>query len=208
MLVYLRHGATSLNKGGKEERLRGWLPVPLSPLGVQQAHDAAARLRQVLPGPPNTMQASDLHRTQQTADIVSKALGMPVQSTSSLRDWNTGDMAGQKVTDVLPMMKYYIAHPDEAPPNGEPLNEYRQRFEPEMRKAVTSPGVHVRIGHARGATIVEGIADPVGGQGGELNPKFLFERPRVDPGGILLVNNKWQTKIDNLAAKDSEPADG
>jgi broad specificity phosphatase PhoE len=197
MLVYVRHGATALNKGGSEERLRGWLPVPLSELGQQQATTTARRLAQILPVQPDTFVASDLHRAHQTAQIVGSALGQTPEPDPRVRDWNTGKLAGQKVDDVLPLIKELIKNPDDPAPGGEALNQYLDRFVPTMREKVASPGVHLVVGHARGATILEGIADDVGGKGGDINPRFLLERPRVQPGGVLIIDKNWNTKVDN-----------
>ncbi len=200
MLVYVRHGATALNKGGSEERLRGWLPVPLSPLGQQQAHETAARLAKALPTDPATFTTSDLPRAVQTSAILGKALGQTATPDTNVRDWHTGDLAGQKVEDALPQLRHLISHPDEPAPNGEPLNTYLDRFVPAMREKVESPGVHLVVGHARGATVLEGIADPEGGKGGQIAPHALLDRPRVQPGGILIINPKWDTTVDNPSA--------
>lgn len=197
MLVYVRHGATALNKGGSEERLRGWLPVPLAAKGILQAKATAKTLTQMLPGKPATFTASDLNRAQQTAGIVGKALDLQAQPDSRIRDWNTGDLAGQKVEDVLPLLKGLIKTPDVAAPNGEPLNAYLQRFVPTMREKVAAPGIHLVVGHARGSVILEGIASEVGGKGGEIDPKFLLERPQLQPGGVMIVTPNWDVKIHN-----------
>ena len=207
MLVYMRHGATSLNKGGNEERLRGWLPVPLSPKGEEQAKYTAQRLLTLLPGPPTTARASDLNRTLQTKDIVGSTLGIDIQPDPRVRDWNTGDMAGQKVTDVLPEMKRLIQNPDEPAPGGESINDYRARFEPLMRELVASPGVHLVVGHARGATLLQGAADPEGGKGGDIPISFLLNRPTVKPGGVLIINDKWDTTVDNPPDDTSDTKD-
>jgi broad specificity phosphatase PhoE len=34
-LILVRHGHTPLNAAGKEERLRGWLDIPLDEQGLQ-----------------------------------------------------------------------------------------------------------------------------------------------------------------------------
>lgn len=201
MLVYVRHGATSLNKGGSEERLRGWLPVPLSDLGEQQAQQTAQRLAKTLPGDPTTFRASDLHRALQTAGIISDAIGVPFTPDSNVRDWNTGNLAGKKVEDMLPTLQALIKSPDTPAPGGESVNDYRQRFEPLMRQLVESNGVHLVVGHARGATVLEGIADPEGGKGGSIPIRFLLERPRVQPGGVLIINRNWDTTVDNPVQK-------
>ena len=199
MLVYVRHGATSLNKGGTEERLRGWLPVPLAPKGIEQAKATGLRLAQNIPT-PDSARESDLNRTMQTGDIIGNALGIKVEPDPRVRDWNTGKLAGQKVMDVLPELQRLIKNPDEPAPGGESVNDYRQRFEPLMRDLVTAPGVHLVIGHARGATLLQGIADPEGGKGGDVPIRFLLNRPTVEPGGILIVNKNWDTTVDNPSA--------
>jgi broad specificity phosphatase PhoE len=193
LLIYLRHGKTSHNAGGSEERLRGWLPVPLTSEGVKQAHNAAAALGLR----PDTAVTSDLPRAMQTADIVGKHLETPITPDPKIRDWNTGNLAGQKVTDVLPLLKHLVTHPDEPAPGGEPLNAYLARFVPEIKKRVADPGIHLVIGHARGASIIQGLASEVGGKGDDIAKEFLMKRPDVKPGGIMTVDPQWGIKIRN-----------
>lgn len=172
--------------------------MPLAPRGVQQVHESATRLAQVLGGAPiQSATVSDLRRALQSADILTQHLGFTFQPNSNLRDWNTGDLAGQKVTDVLPQLQHFIQNPQKSTPNGEPLQNYLDRFVPDVKEKVNAPGIHVVVGHARGATILEGIASPVGGVGGDVDPRFLLERPQVQPGGILVINPHWKTMISN-----------
>src|SRR5437762_5901835 len=133
-LLYLRHGETQLNKGGDSgERLRGWLPADLDKNGVQQSHDAAARLKGIS---PKTFSTSDLPRALQTAEPVGKALGMKAEPKFELRDWNTGDLAGQTFHDVKPVLHDLIDNPDKPAPNGETLNEFLGRFVPYVKSLV------------------------------------------------------------------------
>jgi broad specificity phosphatase PhoE len=185
-----------LNKGGTEERLRGWLPVPLTPQGVQQAHDVAGQLSLR----PDSFSASDLPRAAQTADIVGKHLGMAPKLEPNIRDWNTGDLAGTKVTDSLPQMKELIRTPDVSAPNGESIDSYLARFVPEMRKRIEDPGMHLVVGHARGAMVLQGIASPVNGKGEGIDPKYLLDRPDVDPGGVMTIDPRWNVKVQNPKA--------
>lgn len=162
--------------------------------GIRQAHEAAHRL------PPlryATFRSSDLPRAAHTAQIVGDILHQPPVLDAHIRDWNTGDLAGQKVVDVVKDLKKLIDHPEKEAPHGEALRTYLNRFVPLMRELVASPQMHLVVGHARGSTILEGIADPVGGVGGGINPEFLFLRPHVHPGGILTIDRYWQTSIDN-----------
>jgi probable phosphoglycerate mutase len=198
MVLYVRHGHTVLNKGGSEERLRGWLPIPLTPEGVQSAHAVGKELSLK----PDTFTTSDLVRAQQTADIIGEHLGMPATPDLRLRDWNTGSLAGQKVADVLPAIKGLIAHPTEPAPGGEPIQDYLDRFIPAMREKVAAPGVHLVIGHARGSAIMEGIASPEGGVGGDVDQKFLHDRPNLQPGGVMTIDPQWGIKMKNPGGKN------
>lgn len=201
MLVYVRHGKTALNAPGDGERLRGWLPVPLAPEGRQQASATGLRLAQLLSVDPDSFTASDLLRALQSAGIIGAHLGLTFVPDSRVRDWNTGKYAGTLVKDSLPKLKALIKTPDEPAPDGESLNTYLDRFIPAMREHIESSGVHLVVGHARGSAILEGIADPVGGVGHDINPAFLFAKPNVQPGGILIINNHWGVTTDNPSEK-------
>ena len=193
MLIYLRHGETKLNGTGDGERLRGWLPVPLTPKGVRQAHAAGKSLGLK----PDTFHTSDLPRALQTANIVGSHLGMTPHVNTNIRDWNTGSLAGTSVKEALPQLQHLIDHPDEPAPGGEPFQTYLNRFVPAMKALVASPGVHLVVGHARGGAILDGIASPVGGVGDQTDPAMVKEKPRVQPGGAMLINPQWQVKVKN-----------
>lgn len=188
MLLYVRHGKTALNLGGTKEALRGWLPVPLTPEGRQQAKDAGQQLKGIR---PDTFSSSDLPRAMETAQIVGKAIGKAPAPDTNIRDWHTGDLAGKKFVDVKDHLMHLVDNPDEPAPNGESLNTYLNRFVPAMRSRITDPGLHVVVGHARGASILEGIASPVGGVGGDIDKAFLKARPNTQPGEILQVPPTW-----------------
>ena len=63
-LILVRHGHTSLNKPGEDERLRAWLDVPLDETGMQEAVDTAEKLNGY---PIETIYCSDLKRARQSA---------------------------------------------------------------------------------------------------------------------------------------------
>ena len=193
MLIYVRHGETKLNGVGDGERLRGWLPVPLTPKGERQAHAVAAKISLR----PDTFQTSDLHRAKQTATIVGQHLGMTPTLDSNVRDWNTGALAGKKVLEVLPQLQHLIDHPQESAPQGEPFQTYLDRFVPAMKTLVTSPGTHLVVGHARGGAILDGLASRVGGVGDQVDPAMVKEKPRVQPGGVMLIDPQWHVKVKN-----------
>ncbi|WP_331244720.1 histidine phosphatase family protein [Pediococcus damnosus] len=82
--VYLvRHGETYLNK---YDRMQGWADAPLTPQGIQDAHDAAKKLQGI-----HFTQAfsSDLTRAVDTAHFIledTKNTDLPVTQLTNLRE--------------------------------------------------------------------------------------------------------------------------
>ena len=185
-LIYLRHGQTKLNRDSGE-RLRGWLPVDLDKGGIEQAKEAAQRLAGIH---PTSFSTSDLNRATQTAAHIEKTVGMEATPTEALRDWNTGDLAGQKVSDVMPQLHHLIDHPEVTPPGGEPLQTYLDRFFPYIKSLVESPDLHLVVGHARGSQIIHSAVNQKG-QGFDHLP--LKEKPALQPGQALYVSQDWST---------------
>src|SRR5207253_5282255 len=68
-VLLLRHGQTTWNA---ERRWQGWEDAPLSPLGEQQARDAAAHL---VDAGLTRVCSSDLSRARRTAELVADGLG-------------------------------------------------------------------------------------------------------------------------------------
>lgn len=114
-LWLVRHGQTLLNA---QDRLRGWLNPPLSPLGLEQAAEAAAAVPQGLP-----LYSSDLLRAVQT----SKAIGA-AKLTPALRPWNVGLLAGLPTEVVHPKLELYKISNDRIP-FGECWSDFTARFE-------------------------------------------------------------------------------
>jgi len=69
---------------------------PLTALGKRQARRIARRLRKELGMRPDyVLYASDMTRTSQTAQAISKALRLPIEYVSELREIKVGSAAGQ-----------------------------------------------------------------------------------------------------------------
>lgn len=192
-LVYVRHGKTSHNLGGSEEKLRGWLPLPLTEEGRAQADATGKALKGM--NRPATFASSDLPRAMESAHIIGKHIGMDPTPDPAIRDWNTGRLAGKKFSAVKDIIFDLIDHPDKPAPGGESLNSYLNRFVPAMRKRAADTSTHLVVGHARGATILQGIASDKGGRGGEIDPSFLKQRPDVGPSEILVNPADWYQRI-------------
>src|SRR5690349_17795607 len=93
--VYLvRHGQTGMNNATdtSADRIRGWLDVPLTQVGREEAAGAAEELSRV---GVEAIECSDLSRAQETADIIGEAVGVTPRPTEKLRPWDLGDLTGQ-----------------------------------------------------------------------------------------------------------------
>jgi broad specificity phosphatase PhoE len=63
---------------------------------------------------------------------------MQFESDPNLRAWNVGYLAGQPKSEHQDDISYFQRHPDEQIPNGESLNQFRQRVHPSILKALQS----------------------------------------------------------------------
>ena len=126
-IYFVRHGDTEDNDKGL---CRGWSTVGLNADGRKDAEKAAEsvkdkQLHQIV--------ASDLPRAAQTADIISRKLGVPVEHDPGLRTWDIGAYQEQPEKDVQEHLdRLQLRAPDERPPPGkspgESYNEFKHRF--------------------------------------------------------------------------------
>lgn len=87
-LFLVRHGDTAAND---EDIVHGWTNHSLNDKGIEQAHQAAESLKDK---EITRIISSDLPRAKQTANIIAKKLGVPVQFDPRLRTWDAGDFDG------------------------------------------------------------------------------------------------------------------
>lgn len=179
MLYLLRHGETKLNKPG-EERLRGWLDVPLDKTGYEDAEKAAKQLRSLR---IRHIFTSDLQRARRTADIVHEQLGVnkvDFSKTKLLRPWNVGFMSGQRLDRIRPQLQDYIENPTKKVPDGESYQKFVKRFGGVFRQIAALPGNNLIVTSHSNLLAV----DPM------LNGKSFFnatEGPPA-PGQIMCVD--------------------
>lgn len=150
-LILVRHGHTCLNVPGKDERLRGWLDLPLDEQGLREAHDTAQLL---VDYPVHTVYSSDLRRARQTAEILRRRThATRVVGTKELRPWNVGVFAGQRVCDILPFLNLMNHHPDLAAPSGESFYQfygrYSRRLVELMNISLETDGYVLAVTHVR-----------------------------------------------------------
>jgi probable phosphoglycerate mutase len=124
--VLLRHGQTPLSP---ERRFAGTGDIPLTPLGVEQARAAAARL--AARGGVDLIVTSPLRRARLTAAEVAAATGAPVQAEDGLRETDFGKWEGLSFAEAAGQwpaeMTAWLADPAVAPPGGESLASTAQR---------------------------------------------------------------------------------
>ncbi len=147
-----RHGETEWNRAG---RMQGQRDVALSALGLEQA---AALARRLADERPARLVSSDLVRASATAEVVGRALGLPVALDRRLREEDLGSWQGLtfeeaagRDPDLAPRFKARDA--DARPPGGETRAELQ----------------------ARAWSAFEDLAAP-----GSLGPRVL-----VTPGGVI-----------------------
>ena len=118
--VLLRHGQTPLSP---ERRFAGAGDIPLTPVGVEQAGAAAARL--AARGGIDLVVTSPLRRARQTAAEVAAATGAPVQAEDGLRETDFGKWEGLSFAEAARQwpaeLTAWLADPAVAPPGGESI---------------------------------------------------------------------------------------
>lgn len=125
-LYLIRHSHTKLNSAvNKQGKLKGWLNIPLDQKGHTMARETGTKLKgkgiQMVYG-------ADLKRSADTAKIIAKTLGVPVQTSKAFRPQNWGNLTGRIKGEAEPTIKEHIKNPDKPLPGGESFNQYRGRF--------------------------------------------------------------------------------
>jgi len=137
-LVLLRHGESQWNL---ENRFTGWVDVPLSPKGIEEARSAGEKLKGFKFDRAFT---SVLKRANATLDIVLDIIGqksIPVEYNQALNERHYGDLQGlnkaetaQKYGDA--QVKIWRRSFDVQPPNGESLKDTLARVLPYWEKQI------------------------------------------------------------------------
>jgi probable phosphoglycerate mutase len=144
-VVVVRHGETEWNRLGKQQ---GHLDSPLTELGRRQAEVMAAGLKthQI-----DCFYASDLGRAVQTADIISREIGLPYTTDSRLRERHLGVMQGLTMEEFArkypeEAVLYHDTDPDYRIPEGESIRDrYRRHVAGLEDLAARHPGKTVLV---------------------------------------------------------------
>lgn len=183
-LWLVRHGATELNKADGE-RVRGHLQLPLTDKGQKQALRIGAHLSKF---PVDSIYHSDLQHAAETAKIISHITGAQVHPDRDLRTWDPGAHEGQKVRDVMPILKH-LAHrqPNVATPGGESFHAWAKKFLPKLDKHLDElkrrGGHRVLVTHGRNIELAQSY---LSGRRKKLDHKYLLDKKYLGPPGSAL----------------------
>jgi len=171
VLYVIRHGRTSYNQKGL---FRGEADIPLTEEGVTDSEEAKSQLEDIEPA---FIVSSDKKRAVQTAKLI--ADGLEVQTTPLLRAWNLGHFSGKpKNEENLKELQKYIDDPNLPVPDGESLEDFRNRVLPTLAEAfehATRVGAGFVVAHS---SVIHEIGNQLYG-----DHKSLV----VKPGGIVVI---------------------
>ncbi|HXX76417.1 MAG TPA: 2,3-bisphosphoglycerate-dependent phosphoglycerate mutase [Nitrospiraceae bacterium] len=131
-LILLRHGESQWNL---ENRFTGWVDVPLSPRGIQEAKNAGEKLRSFT---FNRAFTSVLTRAIETLRLVLEAIGqtnIPIEKDKALNERMYGELQGLNKADTAKkygdeQVKIWRRSYDIRPPGGESLKDTADRVLP------------------------------------------------------------------------------
>jgi broad specificity phosphatase PhoE len=195
MLIAIRHGHTTLNEDGSE-RLRGWLPVPLTLEGMKASRETAESLSAL--EDVYSLYTSDLVRAVQAAEEVAQVLSIELEPREELRDWNYGDLSGKLVDNAtINALHDYMEHPNKVPKNGSSFQEFLDRTIPFLTELVESEEICIAVTHNRVLTLLNALCKT---KGDYPHMDTLKKKGPIDPSGIMIVNRDWKiefkTKLD------------
>ena len=142
ILVLVRHGESQWNL---ENRFTGWVDVPLSPKGIEEAKRAGEKIKKE--GIHfDRAYTSDLQRAQVTLSLILEALGqtsLPVIKDQALNQRHYGDLQGLNKAETAEkfgaaQVKIWRRSYDVAPPNGESLKDTAARTLPYFESKILS----------------------------------------------------------------------
>lgn len=125
ILLLGRHGETRLNS---ENKLRGWMDVPLNEKGVEEAEAMGDKMSTT---DIDRIYCSDLDRADHTASIIAKHHKLKPIPRQWFRPLHYGDLAGKSLAEIQPKLEelnqIWKTNPDHEAPGGESWTEFQDR---------------------------------------------------------------------------------
>jgi probable phosphoglycerate mutase len=204
-LILLRHGETDWNR---ELRFQGHVDVALNAIGLEQAR----RLAQRLAGETaHHIYASDLLRARQTAEPVSRQLGLATVSDASLREQSFGRVDGMRVDDIKVQYpqaweEWLQFQEDYSMPEGETTRQFHARVMDAVQRIVATHRGQtlVVVTHGGVLDMIYRTARALGLSGPRQTeiPNAGLNRVRVHEGGIDIL--AW-ADVQHLADLPPQP---
>src|SRR5919198_1665219 len=137
-LILLRHGESQWNL---ENRFTGWIDVPLSPKGEEEARLAGEKLKSIH---FDRAFASVLKRAIETLTIVLGVIGqsgIPIEKDQALNERMYGDLQGLNKAETVQkfgeqQVKLWRRSYDIRPPGGESLKDTAERVLPYYERRI------------------------------------------------------------------------
>ena len=137
-LVLLRHGQSTWNL---ENKFTGWVDVPLTPKGEEEARSAGEKLKSTK---FDIAYTSVLQRAQKTLDITLEVINqenIPVKKDKALNERHYGDLQGLNKAETAKkfgddQVKIWRRSYDIRPPGGESLEDTAARTLPYFEKNI------------------------------------------------------------------------
>jgi 2,3-bisphosphoglycerate-dependent phosphoglycerate mutase len=137
-LVLLRHGESQWNL---ENRFTGWVDVPLSPRGIQEAKDAGEKVRSFTFDRAFT---SVLTRANETLRLALETIGqtsIPIEKDKALNERMYGELQGLNKEETSKkygeaQVKIWRRSYDVRPPGGESLKDTAERVLPYYERTI------------------------------------------------------------------------
>lgn len=138
ILVLVRHGQSQWNL---ENRFTGWVDVPITELGEQEARRAGRELKAIH---FNVAFTSELVRAQRTLTLILEECGqpdVPVEKSQALNERHYGDLQGLNKAETAKKYGEEQVHIwrrsfDIKPPNGESLKDTAARTLPYFKEKI------------------------------------------------------------------------
>ena len=137
LLVLIRHGQSIWNL---ENRFTGWVDVPLTAQGEDEATEAGRRLGEIQ---FQVAYTSSLTRAQRTLQLImdTRAWNLPVIRDQALNERHYGDLQGLNKDDLRKQygeeqVKIWRRSFDVPPPNGEALKDTAERTVPFFERCI------------------------------------------------------------------------
>ncbi|HET9870645.1 MAG TPA: 2,3-diphosphoglycerate-dependent phosphoglycerate mutase [bacterium] len=137
-LVLVRHGQSQWNL---ENRFTGWVDVPLTALGEEEAHRAGQHLKGLKFDVAFT---SELQRAQKTLAVIleeTSQTGIPILKDQALNERHYGDLQGLNKAETAKQygddqVKIWRRSYDVPPPKGESLKDTAARTIPYFERTI------------------------------------------------------------------------